>query len=154
MVFASFSVSPHISRGVWTQAFQPKLLKSRTDKPLESPELEALLHQLEDEGFALPTKAGYLIPWASLYNLLENPAYRTSIPIFELPSIASCAPVLESRDSLSDSTFAITVAGWHDGILRCGGALANVRDIAIFCSIIVLKCKLILAAGDAGRSRQ
>ena len=88
---------------------------AKTGKLLESPELEALLHQLEDEGFALPTNTGSLIPWASLYDLLEHPSYRTSIPIFDLPSIASCAPVLESRDSLSDPTFAITVAGWHDG---------------------------------------
>src|SRR6266849_1434853 len=72
---------------------------AKTAKVVESPELEALLHQLEDEGFAVPLETGHLLPWDSLYDLLEHPAYRTSLTVFEIPKIAPDAPILESRDS-------------------------------------------------------
>lgn len=86
-----------------------------TAKYIGSPDLEGLLHQLEDEGFAQVVEAGHLLPWDSLYALLENPTYQTSLPVLELPKVGPDAPILESRDSLSDPTFAVTLAGWHDG---------------------------------------
>jgi hypothetical protein len=91
---------------------------AETATAIQSPELEALLHQLEDDGFIVPTGIGRLLPWDGLYNLLEHPAYQTSLSVLGLPKIGADGPILESRGSLADPTFEISLAGWHDGTGR------------------------------------
>jgi hypothetical protein len=97
---------------------------AETATTIGSPELEGLLHQLADEGFVVTTEMGDLLPWDSLYDLLESPAYQASLGVFELPKIGSDAPVLESRGSLADPTFDVSLAGWHDGTGRRLGPAA------------------------------
>ena len=115
------------SEGRWYRAFSddglafvtdPETLDAQskaTSAPIDSSELESLFLQLEDEGFAEPLNTGHLVPWARLYDLLEAPGYQSSIPILGLPAVKSYAPVLESRESLTDQDFSISIAGWHDG---------------------------------------
>ena len=86
-----------------------------TVKSLDAPDLSGLLEQLEDEGFALPTEDGFVIPWESVYALQTHSGFADSLPLLELPPATSASPVLKSHHSLADPHFAITVNGWHDG---------------------------------------
>ena len=90
----------------------------RTAKVVAAPDLEGLLSQIEDEGFSLAVDATHVVPWGRLYDLLEHSDYGVSLGAFGIPRIGPDAPVLESRGSLVDPTFTISLAGWHDGTGR------------------------------------
>ncbi|SKC69640.1 SNF2-related protein [Paraburkholderia hospita] len=90
--------------------------------PLSAPTLPALLTQLHDEGYAVGTESSAHVPWESLYNLLDEKAFRDSLDQLELPVRCGFAPQLESHNSLIDSDFSIRVAGWLD---ETGRSLAN-----------------------------
>ncbi|WP_421376456.1 SNF2-related protein [Paraburkholderia sp. DD10] len=83
--------------------------------PLGTPTVPALVTQLHDEGYALASSEGEaLLPWDSLYNLLEAPTFRESLAQLELPVLCDLVPELESHNSLIDSDFSIRVARWRD----------------------------------------
>jgi hypothetical protein len=82
--------------------------------PLNDPTVPALITQLHDEGYALPAEGSAYLPWDSVYNLLEEPAFKESIAQLELPAPCGYIPELESRNSLIDSDFSIRIAGWRD----------------------------------------
>lgn len=83
--------------------------------PIDSPELDGLFLQMEDEGIVEPLATGHFLPWAGMYDLLDMPGYQSSMPILGLPPVKPYAPILESQESLTDQSFSISVAGWHDG---------------------------------------
>ncbi len=90
-------------------------IEAATAQRLNAPDLPGLLEQLEDEGFALPTENDLLIPWDQIYALQAHSGFASSLPLLELPPTTPASPVLESRHSLTDPHFAITVSRWHDG---------------------------------------
>lgn len=92
-------------------------------KAVASPDMESLLHQLEDEGFAIPSDGGHLIPWERVYELIEHPAYGQAVEVLELPPVGAYAPILESHGSLLDPSFTVAIAGWHDA----GARVTSVR---------------------------
>jgi len=73
-----------------------------------------LLAQLEEEEIASRTNEGILIPWGNLYDLLENTSYSESLFLLSLPQPSRIRPVLGSINSLTDSTFAVTLSGFVD----------------------------------------
>jgi hypothetical protein len=87
---------------------------ARTAKPLLGKETDTFLHQLEDDGYALPQKYGYSISWDAIYDLIGHPEYTSSLSLLDVPSVSACCPALESRDALTDRTFSISIAGWYD----------------------------------------
>ena len=111
---------------------------ARTARLVEAPNLEGLLGQLEDEGFSVAVEAAHVLPWGRLYDLLEHSDYRASLGTFGIPEIGPDAPILESRGALSNRTFAISLAGWHDGTGRrlapatlCGAVVRRGDEVAL-----------------------
>ena len=84
--------------------------------------LSAFLTQLIDEGLAVvrdidPDRAVVTIGWSELFRALEGEGYQGLDTALDLPAPTSLRPVLTSHGSLSDSSFAIRIAGWraYDG---------------------------------------
>jgi len=75
-------------------------------------DLVPFLSQLEEEGYADAGEDGLLLPWSSLYRLLESQAHGESCGLLELPPLARWTPSLESRGSLTDQKFTIAISGW------------------------------------------
>jgi hypothetical protein len=82
--------------------------------PLPAEQVEGFLYQLEDEGYALRTTDGYSISWDAMYDLLQHRDHGPSVALLRVPPVRVYSPVLESRDSLTDCTFSISIAGWRD----------------------------------------
>jgi len=106
-------------------------------------EIGPFLHQLEDDGFASATTEGWLISWSSLYDLMEHAEYRFSYQVLGLPLQKSFTPVLQSRNSLTDQEFSISISHWNDqdgqrigstqltgGMIQCGSATALLKRSA------------------------
>jgi SNF2 family DNA or RNA helicase len=77
--------------------------------------VDALLHQLDDDGYVFPVPNGFMIPWDAIYDVLDRPDSGASFSLLALPQIGAYSPMLESRNALTDQTFSISIAGWHDG---------------------------------------
>jgi hypothetical protein len=73
-----------------------------------------LLHQLEDEGYATVDADGYSISWDTIYELLGHPEYAPVLSHFKIPPIGLYYPALESSHSITDKTFAISIASWRN----------------------------------------
>ncbi len=86
-----------------------------TAQPLDAPDLPGLLEQLEEESLTGPLTGGVLIPWEQIYALQAHPGFADSFHLLKLPPATLASPILKSHHSLTDSHFAITVSGWHDG---------------------------------------
>jgi hypothetical protein len=83
-------------------------------KHLSANDIEAFLHQLEDEAYAQRRADGYLISWDAIYDLFQHRDYAPSLPLLHIPAVRSYSPVLQSRNSLADQTFSISIAAWRD----------------------------------------
>ncbi|KXU87123.1 hypothetical protein CR51_35910 [Caballeronia megalochromosomata] len=83
--------------------------------PLSSPMMPAMITQLHDEGYAVGEEASAHLSWESLYNLLDDPAYASSLELLELPAVCDYVPELKSHNSLTDRDFYIGVTRWRDG---------------------------------------
>ncbi len=100
-------------------------------KPVLAGEIQALIHQFEDDGYVVSQPGGHLVPWEALYEILEHPGYRPSVPLLLLPPVGSYIPALESRGALTDRAFSVAVAGWRDGdgrpiaVVKLTGALLH-----------------------------
>jgi hypothetical protein len=81
-------------------------------------EARGLIHQLEDEGYALATPAGHLIEWSQLHRLLANGEYADAAALLRLPSTSGSSPKLVSRGSLTEPGFTISLDGWYDANRR------------------------------------
>jgi SNF2 family DNA or RNA helicase len=84
-------------------------------KRLSADDIEGFLHQLEDEAYALRRADGYSISWDTIYDLLQHRDYAPSLALLHVPAVREYSPVLQSRNSLADQTFSISIAGWRDG---------------------------------------
>jgi hypothetical protein len=77
-------------------------------------DIAAYLEQLVDEDYASQLSDRWLLPWASLYQLLSDPEHITSIPLLKLPIAAEVMPVLASTGSLSDPEFKVFIQSWRN----------------------------------------
>jgi hypothetical protein len=108
------------------------LADSETDLPavsldprwVESMGLKELLAQFDDEGLVFAHRGATLIPWESVFQILENPDYPGCREMLVLPADAGLVPALESHHTLTTTDFAIAVANWHD---RTGARMRNVQ---------------------------
>ena len=87
---------------------------AETAIPLSASDVGALFHQLEDDGFALPSADGWVLPWDSVYNLIEHSDYATGWPLLNVPPVKHYSPTLKSDNSLTDTSFSISFADWRD----------------------------------------
>jgi hypothetical protein len=96
-----------------------------------------LLNQLTDDGLAHEAGNSWLVPWRQLYTLIGSPEANSEVAILALPPRTSAAPILVSHGTLTDSTFAIWINGWHDGsgvtleVLSRMGAVLETRSESI-----------------------
>ena len=77
-------------------------------------ELASYLQQLEDEGFAHLGYSSLAVSWENVYALLMHPEHQASFPLLGLPEPLPITPNLKSSGGLSDTDFAIVIAGWRD----------------------------------------
>ncbi|OEZ29803.1 helicase SNF2 [Variovorax boronicumulans] len=73
-----------------------------------------LLGQLEEEGFAEQSADCVKLAWQDFYRLAASLEYGASVPVLKLPPVEPWRPALSSKETLIDSTFAISIAGWLD----------------------------------------
>src|SRR5690606_3027072 len=74
--------------------------------------VHSYLLQLLEEGRAREVDGGWVVPWPDLYELKEDEAHASSLPLLSLPPETAEQPVLSSRGSPSDPDFQIAVEGW------------------------------------------
>lgn len=101
-------------------------------------ELSSLLVQLGDEGYAIPNGDSTLIPWDSLYQLLDHPQYSCWLDDLKLPPVLGYVPSLQSFNTLIDDSFAIAIADW------IGPAGERTRGIELVGPIIKTRGRLAL----------
>lgn len=77
-----------------------------------SEELGGFVAQLTDDSLAKTSAAGCRISWHAFYKALDSGHYPGLTDALGMPSVTRGSPVLESRGSLSDPDFAISVRGW------------------------------------------
>ena len=70
------------------------------------------LSQILEEGFAVTTENGVLVPWELVYQLLNSTTYYNCEHFLKLPEMLDLRPSLTSHGSLSDHDFSIILAGW------------------------------------------
>lgn len=76
-------------------------------------QLASYLDQLFEEDFATQLSDRWLLPWDSLYQLLEDPEHASSLQLLGLPSLSKLQPQLASQGSLADSDFKVFQT-WRD----------------------------------------
>lgn len=81
---------------------------------LDDPLLGGYLDQLRDDGCLIESRIGYHLSWDKLMAALKQPGYEGLPQALALPAVTALRPALCSRDSLSDSSFSIALAGWVD----------------------------------------
>ncbi|RYJ59212.1 type I Zorya anti-phage system protein ZorD [Pseudomonas songnenensis] len=74
----------------------------------------AYLDQLFEEDYASQLSDRWLLPWESIYQLLDDPEHASSLPLLGLPAIAKLQPQLASTGGLSDPDFKVFVQSWRN----------------------------------------
>lgn len=74
----------------------------------------AYLDQLFEEDYASQLSDRWLLPWESIYQLLDDPEHATSLPLLGLPAISTLQPHLASAGGLSDPDFKVFVQSWRN----------------------------------------
>ena len=77
-------------------------------------ELAMLLGQLEEEGFAEQDAGRVRLSWHDFYRMAASPEHVGSAGVLKLPTMADWRPALSSKQTLTDSNFAVSIAGWID----------------------------------------
>lgn len=92
-------------------------------------QLAAYLDQLFEEDFAAQLSDRWLLPWDSLYLLLDDPAHTSSLPLLALPPLSKLQPQLVSQGSLAEAGFKVFQT-WRDPansapveVERCGAVV-------------------------------
>jgi len=86
-------------------------------------QLAAYLDQLFEEDFASQLSDRWLLPWDSLYQLLDDSEHASSLQLLDLPPLSKLQPQLASQGSLADAGFKVFQT-WRD---PAGGAVVEVE---------------------------
>ena len=86
-------------------------------------QLAAYLDQLFEEDFASQLSDRWLLPWDSLYQLLDDPEHASSLQLLGLPPLSKLQPQLASQGSLAEAGFKVFQT-WRDPV---GGAPVEVE---------------------------
>ncbi len=80
-------------------------------------QLAAYLDQLFEEDFASQLSDRWLLPWDSIYQLLDDPDHASSLPLLGLPPLSKLQPQLASQGSLAEDGFKVFQT-WRDPVSR------------------------------------
>ncbi|MDO9622866.1 MAG: type I Zorya anti-phage system protein ZorD [Pseudomonas sp.] len=83
-------------------------------------QLAAYLDQLFEEDFVSQLSDRWLLPWDSLYQLLDDPEHSSSLSLLTLPPTSESQPQLASQGGLADLDFKVFLS-WHN--LASGAAI-------------------------------
>ena len=86
-------------------------------------QLAAYLDQLFEEDFASQLSDRWLLPWDSLYQLLDDSEHASSLQLLGLPPLSKLQPLLASQGSLAEAGFKVFQT-WRDPV---GGAPVEVE---------------------------
>lgn len=78
--------------------------------------LGAYLSQLATEGKCRLETTHACVGWGELFALLGSAEHAGAVQLLNLPPPSPLRPVIDSTGSLSQSDFAIEIAGWTDGV--------------------------------------
>lgn len=94
-------------------------------------QLTAYLDQLFEEDLVSQLSDRWLLPWESLYQLLDDPEHASSVRLLNLPELSALVPQLTSQGSLADDDFKVFQT-WRDPqngaaveIERCGAIVGT-----------------------------
>lgn len=87
-------------------------------------EKAAYLAQLHQEDLAVCDGVDLILPWPSVYWILDSEDHASSVHLLDLPTYVEVVPTLEAAGSPSDSNFDLAL-GWHgvSSAKRVGGIL-------------------------------
>ena len=92
-------------------------------------QLAAYLDQLFEEDFASQLSDRWLLPWDSLYQLLDDSEHASSLQLLGLPPLSKLQPQLASQGSLAEAGFKVFQT-WRDPfsgapveVERCGAVV-------------------------------
>jgi hypothetical protein len=80
---------------------------------VDHPALDGALAQAEDDGLVLDAGVVRVLPWQSVFELLDDAGYRGIRELLALPEDAGRVPVLQSINTLTDQKFTIALTGWR-----------------------------------------
>jgi len=105
----------HSDKGTWfvsTSGAGIRLSREGHGWRCESEELGGFVAQLADDSLAKTSVSDCSISWHAFYKAVGSGHYLGLADALGMPSVTRSSPVLESRGSLSDPDFAISVRGW------------------------------------------
>lgn len=88
------------------------LMDAADDAAAEESFLATYLSQLVVEERCELSPQGATISWLVVYELLASPEHAGLVQALGLPAVRDLKPILDSRDSLTDSTFEVVLDGW------------------------------------------
>lgn len=96
--------------------------------------LAAYLAQLVGEERAGLSTAGVTLPWGAVYELRAEAEHAGAMQALDLPDERPLQPILDSQDSMADSSFEVLLDGWVlDGaeinVQSAGGAVVKVDGV-------------------------
>lgn len=98
------------------------------------------LAQLVNEELAFIDNSGLIIPWDSLFSVVDNIEYEGLVSSLQLPvSLPKLQPVLDCSGSLSDTNFSLSIPSWRQGndLIRnasLSGAIVTYGDKSLLMS--------------------
>jgi hypothetical protein len=117
MVISFFKKAQLATNNSWTRLLENDgvlIRRASNGHQLSNNLLPAYLAQLIDDGFATEeVDEKVSIPWTSVYEALRSPGYDELAAVLELPPFTTSQPSLQSRNSLTDQDFSISIAGWR-----------------------------------------
>ena len=100
-------------------------------------QLAAYLDQLFEEDLASQLSDRWLLPWDSLYQLIDDPEHASSLQLLGLPPLSTLHPQLASQGSLAEAGFKVFLT-WRDPaggaaveVERCGGVVRTADGVEL-----------------------
>ncbi|WP_417546659.1 type I Zorya anti-phage system protein ZorD [Marinobacter sp.] len=92
-------------------------------------QLAGYLDQLFEEDYVSQLSDRWLLPWESLYQLLDDSEHETSLSLLGIPPFSTVQPQLASSGGLSDPSFKVFIQEWRDSASGRPVALERVGSL-------------------------
>lgn len=83
-------------------------------QPTHQTDTDFYWQSLAQEDIADLVGTEYVLSWAELFKVIDDPEHQSALYLFNLPALSSLHPMICSQGALSDSDFQISVSGWCD----------------------------------------
>src|SRR5690606_27927938 len=93
-------------------------------------EISAYLEQLHEEDLVTQLSENWLLPWGSMYRLLNAEEQASSVPLLASPPLNQLRPQLASDGSIADPQFSVFIKGWVDPVTTASVQISRIGAIA------------------------